>query len=93
MQIGNPALKRRFKENQISLIDEMTIGGTVNKTIILLILVLITSAWTWHLFYSTSTWEREDVMIPYLLIGSIGGLIIGFIVIFKPESSPVLAPV
>jgi uncharacterized YccA/Bax inhibitor family protein len=93
MQIGNPALKRQFKDNQISLIDEMTIGGTVNKTIFLLILVLITSAWTWHLFYSASTWDREDVIIPYLLIGSIGGLIIGFIVIFKPKSSPVLAPV
>jgi uncharacterized YccA/Bax inhibitor family protein len=93
MRTWNPALLGRFKDNQISLIDEMTIGGTVNKTIILLILVLITSAWTWHLFYNTSSWNREEVIIPYLLIGSIGGLVIGFVVIFKQEWSPVLAPV
>jgi uncharacterized YccA/Bax inhibitor family protein len=91
MRTGNPALLGRFKDNQISLIDEMTIGGTVNKTIILLILVLITSAWTWHLFYSTG--KNIEVVIPYLLIGCIGGLVIGFVVIFKPEWSPVLAPI
>ncbi len=93
MRTWNPALLGQFKDNQISLIDEMTIGGTVNKTIILLIFVLITSAWTWHLFYNTSPWNREEVIIPYLLIGSIGGLVIGFVVIFKQEWSPVLAPV
>ena len=90
MRTGNPALSGRFKDNQISLIDEMTIGGTVNKTIILLILVLITSAWTWHLFYSTGNIET---IIPHIWIGCIGGLVIGFFVIFKPEWSPILAPV
>jgi len=90
MRTGNPALLGRFKDNQISLIDEMTIGGTVNKTIILLILVLITSAWTWHLSYST---RNIDAVLPYLLIGSIGGFVIALVVIFKQEWSPVLAPV
>ena len=91
MRTGNPALLGRFKDNQISLIDEMTIGGTVNKTIILLILVLITSAWTWHLFYSTG--KNIETVIPYILIGIIGGFVIALVVIFKQEWSPVLAPV
>lgn len=87
----NPALSRNtFEKLPILLIKEMTIKGTVNKTLILLALVFISSAWCWHQFYSTN-----DIMtvIIYLWIGVIVGFFVGLITIFKKEWAPMTAPI
>ena len=52
MRSGNPVLK----SDTFDVAPEgerMTLGGTVNKTAILLALVLITAMYTWGRFYST----------------------------------------
>ncbi len=70
--------------------DTMTIEGTINRTGILLICVLLTAMFAWSQFYTT----RDPAMVgPYVLIGAIGGFIMAMVTIFKKEWSGVTAPI
>ncbi|MDA8422885.1 MAG: Bax inhibitor-1/YccA family protein [Nitrospiraceae bacterium] len=68
--------------------EPMTIQGTVNKTIFLLVLLLFSATWTWSLYYSQNT----QALTLWLLVGAVGGFIVALITIFKKAWSPVLAP-
>ena len=67
----------------------MTLNGTVHKTALLLIGLIATAAITWR---RTMITEDPSSLFPYLIVGTIGGLVVGFITIFKKEWSPVTAP-
>src|SRR5579872_1620405 len=70
--------------------DTMTIEGTINRTGILLICVLLTAMFAWSQFYTT----RDPAMVgPYVLIGAIGGFIMALVTIFKKEWAGVTAPI
>ena len=79
---GNPVLnKSTFLSSDVQS-EKMTINGTVNKTLISLIL-LITSGY--YCFTSIS---------PIIIIGgAIGGLIVAIITIFKKEWAPITVPI
>jgi uncharacterized YccA/Bax inhibitor family protein len=68
----------------------MTIQGTVNRSIVLLLLLLLSAAWTWRLYYATH--DAASVSV-WLLVGAVGGLIVAVVTAFKKEWSPLLAPV
>ena len=67
----------------------MTIQGTVNKTIALLLLLVLSASWTWRL---SSTPEGQQALLPWMLGGVFGGLVVALIVTFKKSWAPVLAP-
>jgi uncharacterized YccA/Bax inhibitor family protein len=88
MRTGNPVLNNQtFTRTGMGAIGErMTIGGTVNKTFILLGLLILTAAWVWG---------KAMVLEPvgaYLMIGIFGGLIMAIATVFKPTWAPVTAP-
>ncbi len=60
----------------------MTVSGAVNKTILLGLLLLATSVWSFTVASPTLMW-----------VGAIGGLIAVFVTVFKTNLSPILAPV
>ncbi len=66
--------------------QEMTLAGTLNKTTILFLILTISAMIVW--------WMSSNGMNPLLF--SIGGAIIGLIIVliaaFKPQYSPYLAP-
>jgi uncharacterized YccA/Bax inhibitor family protein len=68
----------------------MTLGGTINKTGILLLLAVISAAFTWNQFAAT---HNPASVAPEMLVGFIGGFIFALITIFKREWSPVTAPI
>src|SRR5579871_2796014 len=70
--------------------EAMTVSGTVNKAGILLILVLLSAAWTWNRFLTT-----QDIgsVGGFTVIGAFGGLIAAMVTIFKKQWAPVTAPV
>ena len=68
----------------------MTLNGTVNKTGILLVCVIATAAWTWHLFMQSRDFAA---VAPMMFIGLIGGFILAMVTIFKKEWSPVTSPI
>jgi uncharacterized YccA/Bax inhibitor family protein len=68
----------------------MTIGGTVNKIGILLLLVICSAVWTWNLYFQALD---AAVVYPWLMVGSIGGLIVAIVTVFKKEWAYITAPI
>ena len=68
----------------------MTIQGTVDKTAILLAVTIFTAIWPWRLLFES---HDPGVVIPWLLIGALGGLITAMVTIFKKSWAPVTAPI
>jgi uncharacterized YccA/Bax inhibitor family protein len=98
MKTSNPALSentfRGLASGQFRSLDDiasrMTINGTVNKTGILLVCAMATAFWTWHLFLGSR--DMAEVM-PWMMLGLIGGLVFALITTFKKTWAPVTAPV
>ena len=67
----------------------MTISGTVNKTAILLGLVVISALFMWNKVYGL---ENPAAYFPWLIGSSIAGLVIAMITIFKKTVAPITAP-
>ncbi len=88
---GNPALSEKTFEQWRTLSlpqnDVMTIQGTVNKTAILLFIAVVAASFTWKLFL-----DKNPVILPLIIVGFVGALIVGLVTIFKKEWSPVTAP-
>ncbi|MGB2627152.1 MAG: Bax inhibitor-1/YccA family protein [Candidatus Acidiferrum sp.] len=85
---NNPVLKESAFSGQLATGQSMTIQGTVNKTGLLLLCVVVTSAYTWGLGRSQS----PEAAYPWMLGGAIGGFVVALVTIFKKEWSPVTAP-
>lgn len=90
MRSGNPVLSS--KTFDIAPAGErMTLGGTVNKTAILLALCLITSIYTWGRFYSSD--GDPGAVMTLVWVGAIGGLVVCLTTVFKKEWAGVTAPI
>lgn len=94
MKTSNPALSEKmFSELGSASIpreEAMTIGGTVNKTLISLLILIGAAIYTWSL---SSDWGAEGGISPYIMGGAIGGFVVALITIFKKEWSPVTVPI
>jgi len=94
MQSSNPAFLSSpfsdFRGGTLSQSNAMTIRGTVNKTIILLLLVILPAAWVWRTFILSG--NNPASVQTLMMVGLIGGLIFSLVAIFKKEWSPVAAP-
>lgn len=88
MRTSNPALNERAFKGQVAIGEAMTLQGTVNKTGLLLLFVVITAAWTWGLSHSDTPYAA----VPWMLGGLIGGFIVALVTVFKKEWSPLTAP-
>lgn len=91
---GNPALtadtfdnleRVAYKDNNV-----MTLQGTVNKSAILLIAVIVPGIYTWNLFTATNDFSS---IMPYFWTGTLGGLVLAFVIVFNKDWSPYLAPI
>jgi uncharacterized YccA/Bax inhibitor family protein len=89
MRSGNPVLKSDTFDIAADG-ERMTLGGTVNKTAILLALVLITAIYTWGRFYTTG---NPAAIMPLVWTGAIGGLVMCLVTVFKKEWAGVTAPI
>ena len=89
---SNPALgKNTFEryDTAIPATERMTINGTINKSVILLVLVMIPAYWVWNMFSESGV----EAVMPWLYGGLFGGLIFAFITIFKNTWAPFTAPI
>jgi uncharacterized YccA/Bax inhibitor family protein len=92
MRTANPALNSKTFTDVARISDlsrSMTIQGTVNKTLLMLILVLIPAAWTWNLFFNSG---NPQVVMPWLFVGILGGFIVALVTIFNKQWAVVTAP-
>ena len=89
LRSSNPVLREKTFSGQIVTGQEMTLQGTVNKTGLLLLFVVIGAAWTWGLAHS----QTPEAALPWMMGGLIGGLIACLVTVFKPNWSPLTSPV
>jgi uncharacterized YccA/Bax inhibitor family protein len=92
MRTANPALSAKTFTDVPRIADPaqvMTIQGTVNKTLLMLVLVLIPALWVWNKFFASG--NPQTIML-WLYGGVIGGFIVAMVTIFKKQWSPVTAP-
>jgi len=97
METSNPVLqtdtfKRPSAEarGSLRLEEMMTLQGTVIKTALLLILVVLGSAWTWNLFLKSGS--NPAAVSIWLIGGAVGGLILAIVTTFKQTWAPITAP-
>lgn len=94
---SNPVLKERvFSRDYTSSSDVMTVNGTMNKTAIMLLLVVAAAVFTWNKFFDVVASNPEAAMsavTPWMLVGGIGGFITVLVTVFRPKSSGISAPV
>src|SRR5487761_187556 len=101
LKTGNPALRTKAFQNPGVITGErMTLNGTIGKSLIMLVLLMITAAWCWSRSFAcyvpaTATtpaaFDMAAVM-PYVIGGVIGGLVFGLATAFKPTWAPMTAP-
>jgi uncharacterized YccA/Bax inhibitor family protein len=85
---SNPALNERAFKGQVALGDAMTLQGTVNKTGVLLLCVVVAAAWTWGLTHS----NQPEAAMPWMMGGVLGGFAVALVTIFKKTWAPFTAP-
>lgn len=93
LRTANPALNDATFKNIPYTADRnnvMTIQGTVNKTVVLLLVLLITASWTWDKFFESG--DPASVSM-WIAVGAIGGFIVAMVTIFKKTWSPITVPV
>jgi uncharacterized YccA/Bax inhibitor family protein len=90
MRTSNPSLNSKTFERAAPGAGVMTIGGTVNKVGILLVLMLIPAAYMWNKVLTA--WEPSQAMGPAML-GALGAFVVALITIFKKTWAPVTAPI
>jgi uncharacterized YccA/Bax inhibitor family protein len=83
MVTSNPLLKREASFSRTAEASVMDLNGTVNKTGILLLICAATAAYAWY----TPALQGPLIFAPLL-----GGLVFSMIGIFKPATSPFVAP-
>ena len=79
---GNPALNKSTFNSFVSTSDSrMTLEGTVNKTGISLLLLMISASVSWH-----------GQLLMFIPIGFIFGIILALVTVFKREWSSITVP-
>jgi len=94
MRTSNPALSGdAFRTGEAAYGEGMTISGAVNKTGLLVILCVLSAAWTWNRFFGAPPEEAAQTIGLPIMAGGIGGFIVAMVTIFKKEWSAVTAPI
>ena len=93
----NPALSKNvfYKQARAESREEaMTIEGTVNKTLLMFLLLVLGAYYTWRLFFNALEPQTGiSAVMPWVAIGGIGGFIVALVTIFKKTWASITAPV
>jgi uncharacterized YccA/Bax inhibitor family protein len=92
MKTSNPAFREKTWTEAGSAVGgaTMTLNGTAVKAGVLGALLVASAAWPWHMFFTSNA--PVSALMPFVLIGTIGGFIVALLTIFKQTFAPVTAP-
>jgi uncharacterized YccA/Bax inhibitor family protein len=90
MKSGNPVLSNSTFDDvaQRGYVEPMTLGGVINRSLLLLLLVAGTSVGTW--VYAES---HPSAVYPIMMTGAFGGFAVAIATTFKRNWAPFTAPV
>ncbi len=86
MRSANPSLRAFERAGQAIGQAAMTIQGTINKTAISLVILLLTASWTWQS-------AAGGYISPLVWVGALCGFIVAMVTVFNARWAPVTAPV
>lgn len=89
---GNPSFGKNTYDKVGRSVDTsnvMTVNGAINKTGILLSLVVVSAMVTWNMFSSLAF---QSMVMTLMWVGFIGAFIVAIVVILKKELAPYLSP-
>lgn len=87
---GNPGLNQNTfgRVPRVGFGDQpMTVAGTVNKSFLLLVVMMVCALWPW----SQASAGNLQAASGLMTLGAIGGFILALIISFKPTTAPYLA--
>lgn len=96
---SNPAFANNiFNQSATRTSDEvMTVNGTINKTGLMLLIVVFAATFTWRKFFGAIDPAIPDAMpagiTGWMIGGAIGGFITALITIFSPRRAAFTAPI
>lgn len=92
MRSANPALNAKtFKDLRAVDSDKvMTLKGTVHKTGMLLLLILLSASWVWSKYFQGG---GPQAVAGWTMLGVFGGLVAALITVFKKDKAPIFAPI
>ncbi len=96
---SNPVFgKNIFSQAATSTEDGvMTVNGTINKTGLMLLIVILAATFTWRKFFGAIDPATPGALPPgvlgWMLAGGIGGFITALITIFSPRRAAMTAPI
>ncbi len=93
MKSSNPALRDEYfsGSQRIIGVETMTSQGVVLKTAIMLLLVVLSSGFTWMKYLQAGS--NPAAVSGWMMLGLIGGFILAMVTVFKAEWSPITAPI
>ncbi len=92
MRSSNPVMSGRIFDKAAAVSTDsgvMTINGTINKTGLMLLLVIAAASYTWKMVMGSN----PAIAGTFAIAGAIGGFIMALVTVFSPKSSPFTAPV
>jgi len=98
MRTSNPVLNAEAfgREGAVGVGESMTIQGAVNKTLLLLLFLIVPAYWVWGMVGKPVMFEEtarmSPMVMPLIMGGSIAGLVFALITAFKRQWAGVTAP-
>ena len=86
MRSGNPTLTAKTFTGHTATGERMTLRGAVNKTFLMLVVLVLGAAIAWNEFAATGAPPA------WSLYGGLIGFVLGLIITFRPTAAPALAP-
>jgi len=96
---SNPVFgKNIFSQSAINTEDGvMTVNGTINKTGLMLLIVIFAATFTWRKFFGAIDPATPGVLpsgiMVWTMVGAIGGFITALITTFSPRRAAMTAPI
>jgi uncharacterized YccA/Bax inhibitor family protein len=91
MRSGNPGLNEKTFTGQPRPAvgsERMTLQGSINKSFLLLIVLMASALWPWSQYLATGD---ASVVSTSVLVGAVGGLVLAIVISFKATLAPYLA--
>ena len=92
MKSTNPLLGSSALTRANVHVEPMTIEGTSNRTMLLLLLLLASSVFAWETVIPQLQWSSTPEMPWFFYLGLFGGLAAALATMIKPAWSPITAP-
>src|SRR3954464_13805258 len=88
---SNPILNEAAYQKSVTIYSAdaqtMTERGTLNKFFLLSLLVIASASLTWSAYY-----QGVNIM-PFTLVGGLGGVVVAMVLTFKPSWASILGPI